>query len=71
MKSEFYRPLTPSFRREINEAIDNQIIELNTCERNVFVNLQITSLTAQKNLINALPDGYPIPLKKDFGGNKR
>lgn len=63
--SDFYKPLTPSLRKEINVAIENQIRELETCEKNVFVNAQIVGLNAQKNLINALPDGYPIPMKKD------
>lgn len=64
MTSEFYKPLTPSFRNDINTAIENQIKELNTCKGNAFVNMQIIGLTAHKNLINALPDGYPIPCKK-------
>lgn len=63
--SDFYKPLTPSFRKDINVAIENQIRELETCEKNAFVNAQIIGLNAQKNLINALPDGYPIPMKKD------
>ena len=63
--SNFYKPLTPSFRKEINVAIENQIRELETCEKNAFINAQIVGLNAQKNLINALPDGYPIPMKKD------
>ena len=62
--SDFYKPLTPSLRKEINVAIENQIRELETCEKNAFVNAQIVGLNAQKNLINALPDGYPIPCTK-------
>lgn len=65
MTSEFYKPLTPSFRNDINTAIENQIKELNTCKGNAFVNMQIIGLTAHKNLINALPDGYPIPCKNE------
>ena len=62
--SDFYKPLTPSLRKEINVAIENQIRKLETCEKNAFVNAQIVGLNAQKNLINALPDGYPIPFTK-------
>lgn len=62
--SDFYKPLTPSFRNDINAAIENQIRELETREKNAFVNAQIVGLNAQKNLINALPDGYPIPCTK-------
>ena len=62
--SDFYKPLTPSLRNDINVATENQIRELETCEKNAFVNAQIVGLNAQKNLINALPDGYPIPCTK-------
>ena len=62
--SEFYKPLTPAFRQDIYLAIDEQIRELHTCEGNAFVNAQIIGLEAHKNLIKALPDGYPIPCKK-------
>lgn len=31
--SDFYKPLTPSLRKEINVAIENQIRELETCEK--------------------------------------
>lgn len=63
MSNTFYRPLTPELRSKINNSIDNNIYELRTCENNVFVNIQITGNTALKNLINNLPDGYPIPMK--------
>lgn len=46
--SNFYKPLTPSLRKEINVAIENQIRELETCEKNAFVNAQIVGLNAQK-----------------------
>lgn len=61
----FYKPLTPSFRSEIYSAIENQIKELETCQKNTFVNAQIIGLRAQKNLIEALPDGYPLPCTKN------
>lgn len=63
MSNTFYRPLTPELRNKINNSIDNNIYELRTCENNVFVNIQITGNAALKNLINNLPDGYPIPMK--------
>ncbi len=65
MSREFYKPLTPKFRREINDSINSQLAELNTCERNAFVSMQEIALNATKNLIRALPDGYPLPMKKD------
>ena len=63
--SRFYKPLTPDFRRKIIESLDSQIRELRTCEQNPFVSLQISSLSATKNLIYRLPDGYPIPMTKE------
>lgn len=64
MTKTFYKPLTPAFRKDIDYAIKNQIRELKTCESNAFVNAQIIGLEAQRDLIRALPDGYPIPCTK-------
>lgn len=61
---EGYKPLTPSFRTEIDDAFDRQIEELKTCEPNTLVMVQISALQAYKNLIHGLPDGYPIPIRK-------
>ena len=59
-----YKPLTPKFRSEILDSINSQVNELNTCQTNVFVSAQRVGLDALQNLIKALPDGYPIPLKE-------
>ena len=59
-----YKPLTPKFRSEILDSINSQISELNTCQTNAFVSAQKAGLNAFQNLIKALPDGYPIPLKE-------
>lgn len=59
-----YKPLTPMFRSEIQEGINSQMSELNTCQNNAFVSAQKIGLTALSNLINALPDGYPIPIER-------
>lgn len=64
---EYYKPLTPKFRKEINDSINDQISELNTCESNAFVSAQKISLQALQNLIYALPDGYPMPVRKNGG----
>lgn len=58
-----YKPLTPIFRREIQEGIISQMQELNTCKDNAFVSAQRVGLTALSALIDALPDGYPIPIE--------
>lgn len=65
MSKEFTKPLTPKLREEINISIDDQIEELKTCQSNAIVNIQLTGLKAFKNLINNLPDGYLIPMRKD------
>ena len=59
-----YKPLTPSFRLDINIAFDKQIEELKTCKPNGLVNAQINALRTGKRLINGLPDGYPMPINK-------
>lgn len=65
MSKEFIKPLTPELRSNINKALDRQRAKLKTCESNAFVSVQLVGLQAWKNLINALPDGYPMPMKKD------
>ena len=59
-----YKPLTPMFRNEIQESISSKMQELSTCQNNAFVAMQRVGLTAFSNLINALPDGYPIPIER-------
>ena len=61
---EYIKPLTPSFRQDINTAFDKQIAELQTCKPNALVNAQIEALQMYKRLINGLPDGYPMPVRK-------
>lgn len=60
-----YKPLTPSFRQDINIGFDNQIADLQTCKPNALVNAQIEALRTYKKLINGLPDGYLIPINKE------
>ena len=60
-----YKPLTPQFRSDILDSINLQVGELNTCQTNAFVSAQMVGLNALQNLIKALPDGYPIPLKEE------
>ena len=50
MSTEFYKPLTPAFRIQINDSISKNIAELKTCEQNVLVNMQIQGQLALKNL---------------------
>lgn len=59
-----YKPLTPSLRLDISIAFDKQLKELKTCKPNALVNMQIEALWMYKRLINGLPDGCPMPIKK-------
>lgn len=61
---DYIKPLTPSFRKEIIDDFDKRIAELQTCKPNAIVNIQIEGLRMYKRLINGLPDGYPIPIRK-------
>ena len=65
MDNEFYQPLTPAFRLKIQESISQNMAELNTCKENGLVSAQKTGLKVLSNLINSLPDGYPIPMKRN------
>ena len=60
----YYRTLTPEFRSQINKSIKNQETELATCQNTAFVNFERVGLRLLSNLINALPDGFPIPLER-------
>lgn len=57
-----YKPLTPSFRQDINNGFNKQITELKECKPNALVSAQIEALSMCKILINGLPDGYLMPL---------
>lgn len=65
MNEEYFKPLTPSFRNDINLSIEKQMAELSTCSNNVFVEAQMSAFKALSNIINALPDGYPVPMKRN------
>ena len=60
-----YKQLTPKLRSEILDSINSQVNELNTCQTNAFVSIQMVGLNALKNLFKALPDGYPIPIERN------
>lgn len=59
-----YKPLTPAFRNEIYQSIEDNIIELNACQNNALVSAQRIGLAVLKGLIKSLPDGYPIPVNR-------
>lgn len=57
-------PLTPDIRATVNELIDQRIAVLNTCESTTWVNFSRCANEALRSLINALPDGYPLPITR-------
>jgi hypothetical protein len=61
---EGFKPLTPSFRQDINKGFDSTISELKACKPNGLVAVQIEALQTYKRLINGLSDGYPMPIRK-------
>ena len=61
---DYIKPLTPTFRRQINDSIDKRLRELDECEPNAFVNFQRRQQIALKQFFRNLPDGYPIPMTK-------
>lgn len=61
----YIKPMTPTRRAEIDNAFDKQIEELKSCQQNSLVKLQIGSLLEYKRIIHNLPDGFPLPFKKN------
>ena len=59
-----YKLLTKDFREQINRGIDRNIEELLRCDRNSLVIAEINAYQMLRNMINRLPDGYPIPVEK-------
>jgi len=62
---EYYEPLTPELRQGINETIEKELGKLNTCKPTAFVAERRVGLRTTKNLINSLPDGYPVPIARE------
>lgn len=67
---DYYKPLTPDFRDQILSSINDKIREINTCNNTCFKEMYLASYGAFKELINSLPDGYPIPINdnRNIGG---
>ena len=50
------KPLTPQFRSEILESLNNS-----------YVAMQKIVINQLKNLFKSLPDGYPVPVERRNG----
>ena len=64
-----YTPLTPDIREIINHTIDQNIIALDACKKMSWVEWLKDENERLRRLVNALPDGYPLPLMKNEGGD--
>lgn len=62
---KYTKPLTPTLRRQIDESIERQMMELSECQNTSYVSALKTGLKATKTLIHRLPDGFPIPIEKE------
>ena len=60
-----YKTLTPSFRQQILDSINDQLRELDTCEQNAWVAMQRLGLSSYEAIFKALPDGYPVPIERN------
>lgn len=58
-------PLTKDLKAGVNEEIDKRMAELNRCDNTPYVALYRVAYGVTRNLINALPDGYPVPVTKE------
>lgn len=64
-KKTEYIPLTPAIRETVNNVIDGRLSELDKCDQTAWVSMARIANEACKNLINALPDGYLLPVTKN------
>ena len=64
-KTSYIIPMTPEMRENINSALNDRIKEIETCEDTPLKGLYMLTYNSMKTLFNALPDGYPLPVKKD------
>ena len=64
MSKEYYRPITPEFREDLNNSIMGEIEKLQSCQQTSFTEAYISGYTALYGLINILPNGFPLPLSE-------
>ena len=61
--ADYYKPLTPEFRRQINESIAKGRQEIGTCKPTAYTEMYNLAYTSLETLVNNLPDGFPMPMK--------
>lgn len=60
---EYCVPMTPELRRAANDSIDEGIREVKTCADTPWKSMYLIAYEAQRTIINAIPDGYPMPVR--------
>lgn len=60
--ADYYKPLTPEFRKQINDSISKGRQEISTCNHNAYTAIYNLAYTTLETIVNALPDGYPMPM---------
>lgn len=60
----YMEPLTKDMKVSINLEIDKRMEALNRCDNTPYVALYKVAYEVTRNLINALPDGYPVPITR-------
>ena len=60
-----YIPLTPAIRETVNNIFDGRLSELDKCDQTAWVSMARIANEACKNLTNALPNGYLLPVAKN------
>lgn len=61
----YLTPLTKEMKSSINIEIDKRVNALNSCDNTPYVALYKSVYGITKSFINALPDGYPVPVTKE------
>ena len=59
-----YIPLTQEIRAAVNDTINQRLAVLDTCESTPLVNLSRIANEATRHVINALPNGYMLPVTR-------
>ena len=60
----YLTPLTKDMKCSVNMELDRKIEELNGCDNTPYVEMYKVLYGLTRNLINALPDGYPVPVTR-------
>lgn len=60
----YLTPLTKEMKRSVNIELDSKIEALNRCDNTPYVEMYKALYGLTRNFINALPDGYPVPVTR-------